>query len=129
MEEQKHPLLPNAFAEHNGIQYRVVGPEQAEATLEVVPDSLNPYGLLHGGAYYTLADCACGCACRSDGRRYVTLHGGIDFIRSARSGKVTATARVRHRGKSTCQLAVEICDGSGTLLATGDFTFFCINQH
>ena len=69
MEEQKHPLLPNAFAEHNGIQYRVVGPEQAEATLEVVPDSLNPYGLLHGGAYYTLADCACGC----DETRYVAL--------------------------------------------------------
>lgn len=127
MEEQTHPLRPNAFANHNGIQYRMVGPEQAEATLEIVPDSLNPYGLLHGGAYYTLADCACGCVCRSDGRRYVTIHGGIDFIHSAHGGKVTASARVRHRGKTTCQLAVEIYDEAGTLLATGNFTFFCID--
>lgn len=129
MEEITHTLLPNAFALFNGIRANSAGPDRGEAVLTVGPDSLNPYGLLHGGAYYTLADCACGYACRTDGRRYVTLHGGLNFIRSARSGTVTAKAAIRHRGRSTCQIDAEITDENGTLLATGNFTFFCIDQH
>ena len=88
----------NAFAVYNGITTHQTGDGTAEAILEIGPDSLNPYGLLHGGAYYTLADCAAGSACRTDGRKYVTLHGSLDFIRSARAGQVTARARVEHRG-------------------------------
>ena len=48
----------NAFAVYNGITTHQTGDGTAEAILEIGPDSLNPYGLLHGGAYYTLADCA-----------------------------------------------------------------------
>lgn len=123
------PLQSNAFALYNGIHCKTTGPDQGEAVLEMGPDSLNLYGLLHGGAYYTLADCACGCACRADGRRYVTLHGGLNFIRSAKRGTVTARAEIRHRGRSTCQISVNITDQQDTLLATGEFTFFCIDQH
>ena len=54
----------NAFAVYNGITTHQTGDGTAEAILEIGPDSLNPYGLLHGGAYYTLADCAAGSACR-----------------------------------------------------------------
>ena len=52
----------NAFAVYNGITTHQTGDGTAEAILEIGPDSLNPYGLLHGGAYYTLADCAAGSA-------------------------------------------------------------------
>lgn len=120
------PLQPNAFALYNGLEVSSPGPDLGEASLEIGPNALNPYGMLHGGACYTLADCACGCACRTDGRRYVTLHGGIDYIRSARSGQVTARARVRHRGRTTCLVDAELLDQDGALLATGTFTFFCI---
>lgn len=116
----------NAFALYNNIHVRQTGPGAGEASLTMGPNSLNPYGALHGGAYYTLADCAGGVACRTDGRRYVTLHGGINFIRSAREGVVTARASVRHRGRTTCLVEVHITGEDGTLYATGDFTFFCI---
>ena len=89
----------NAFAIYNGITTHQTGDGTAEAILEIGPDSLNPYGLLHGGAYYTLADCAAGSACRTDGRKYVTLHGSLDFI--------------------------TVDDGAGTVYASGRFTFFC----
>ncbi len=129
MKEQSQTPLPNAFPLFNGIRFSAVDKNRGEAVLEIGPNSLNPYGLLHGGVYYTMADCAGGAACRTDGRRYVTLHGGIDFIHGVRSGTVTAVAVVRHRGKSTCQVAVDLTDEAGTLLATGDFTFFCLDQH
>jgi len=41
----------NAFAVYNGITTHQTGDGTAEASLEIGPDSLNPYGLLHGGAY------------------------------------------------------------------------------
>ena len=118
----------NAFAIYNGIRTRQTGDGTGEAFLEVGPDNLNPYGVLHGGAYYTLADCAAGAACRTDGRKYVTLHGSLDFIRSAETGRVTARAQVKHRGRTTCLVSVEITGEDHTVYASGHYTFFCLGQ-
>lgn len=117
----------NAFANYNQITVRQLELGKAEAELTVSPNHLNPLGKLHGGAYYTLADCAGGVACRTDGRKYVTLDGTIHFIRSAEQGVVKASAVVRHRGRTTCLVEIEITGESGTLYATGDFTFYCIS--
>ena len=59
----------NAFANYNNITVRQLELGKAESQLTVGPDNRNPLGKLHGGAYYTLADCAAGTACRTDGRR------------------------------------------------------------
>lgn len=59
-------------------------------------------------------------------RRYVTLEGSIHFIRAANEGTVTAQARVRYRGGTTCLVEIDIKDETERLLATGNFTFFCV---
>ena len=118
----------NTFATYNKITIRQLDLGRAEAEVTMGPDNLNPYGRLHGGAYYTLADCAGGTACRTDGRKYVTLDGTIHFLRSAEQGVVTASAVVRHHGRTTSFVEVKITDENGTLLATGDFTFFCLGS-
>lgn len=118
----------NAFAIHNNITVRQLEVGKAEAQLTMGPAHLNPYGKLHGGAYYTLADCAGGTACRTDGRKYVTLDGTIHFIHSAEQGVVTASATVLHYGRTTALVSITITDENGTLLATGDFTFFCLGD-
>ena len=118
----------NAFARHNGITTRQTGDGTAESFLDIGPDSRNPYGMLHGGAYYTLADCAAGAACRTDGRKYVTLHGSMDFVRSAREGRVTALARVEHRGRTTCLVSVAVTGADGAVCASGRYAFFCLGE-
>ena len=111
----------NAFAIYNGIRTRQTGDGMGEAFLEVGPDNLNPYGVLHGGA-------SAGAACRTDGRKYVTRHGSLDFIRSAEPGRVTARAQVKHRGRTTCLVSVEITGEDHTVYASGHYTFFCLGQ-
>lgn len=118
----------NTFMLHNHIKIIEIGPDRAVAELTVSKDSLNPIGRMHGGAYFTMADCASGAAARSDGMMYVTLNSSFDFIRSAKDGKVRATAVVRHRGRTTCLTAVELRDEQGVLLAEGKFTMFCLNK-
>lgn len=75
-----------------------------------------------------MADNASGFAAHSDGRSYVTQSGSLHFIRNRSEGEIRAEARVRHRGRATCLVSVDICDEQGILLATGEFAFFCIGE-
>jgi acyl-CoA thioesterase len=117
----------NYFMLHNHMTLLKLEKDQAIGEVTVGQDSLNPLGILHGGAYFTLADCVASAATRSNGLQYVTLNSSIDFFRSAKEGKVRATAMVRHRGRTTCLSAVELRDEQGELLAEGKFTMFCLN--
>lgn len=120
-------LGANAFTAHNFIQLESTGPDLAVYRLDIRPESWNPYGMVHGGALYTLADDAAGAAAHSDGRHYVTQNGTLHFLDNRAHGTIRATGRVRHRGRSTVLVAVDITDASGALLAAGDFSYFCVD--
>lgn len=117
----------HAFMSKNHIHLSAVELDRAVMELTAGPDSLNPYGFVHGGALYTMADCACGAAARTDGRKYVTLSSSFNFLHSGREGDtIRAEAKVRHRGRTTCYMDVELTNEKSVLLASGNFTFFCI---
>ena len=121
-------MRKNAFMLHNYIELESVEKDRAVFKLDIRPESCNPYGMVHGGAIYTLADNATGTAAHSDGRYYVTQTSALHFLRNQSRGTVRATAWVRHRGKSTVLTAVDITGEDGKLLATGEFTFFCVDK-
>ena len=120
-------LGANAFTDYNFIRLETAEPDRAVYRLEIRPESRNPYGMVHG-ALYTLADDAAGTAAHSDGRHYVTQHGDLHFLDNRAHGTVRATGRVRHRGRATVLVDVEITDGAGALLATGAFSYFCVDR-
>lgn len=121
-------LKRNAFMQHNHIELERVTMDGAVFSLEIRPESKNPMGIVHGGVFYSMADNAAGFAAHTDGRCYVTQSGSMNFLHNRAEGIVRAEARVRHRGKSTCLAVVDITDEEGTLLATGDFSFFCVDR-
>lgn len=118
----------NEFMRYNGIEVTVVKQDYAEVELEVTDKSLNPYGMVHGGAYYTLADCAAGVAARSSGEKFVTLSGSMNFIKSVRCGRLKAIANLLHRGRTTCVVHVEIVEETGKLLTDATFTMFSLQK-
>ena len=117
----------NSFAAYNHIQLELVEPDHAVFRLDIRQESKNPYGMVHGGAIYTMADNATGFAAHTDGRSYVTQTSSLHFLRNQSEGLIRADARVRHRGQTTCLVAVDILGEGGRLLATGDFTFFAVD--
>ena len=121
-------LGANAFTDHNFIRLESAEADCAVYRLDIGPESRNPFGLVHGGALYTLADDAAGGAAHSDGRHYVTQHGDLHFLDNRAHGTIRAAGRVRHRGRSTVLVDVEITDESGALLATGAFSYFCVDR-
>ncbi len=115
------------FMNKNHIRLEAVELDRVVTVMEAGPDSLNPYGFVHGGALYTMADCACGAAARTDGRKYVTLSSSFNFLHSGLEGDVIrAEAKVRRRGRTTCFVDVDLTNDRGDLLASGNYTFFHI---
>ena len=118
----------NLFATYNHIEMVMVEEDHAVFRLNIQPESKNSYGMVHGGAIYAMADNATGFAAHTDGRNYVTQTSALHFLRNQATGTVRASAWVRHRGKSTVLTAVDITGDGGRLLATGEFTFFCVDK-
>lgn len=127
LEELNKRERANGFAIHNHIERVLAERDHAVFRLNIRPESKNPYGMVHGGAIYTMADNATGVAAHTDGRSYVTQTSSLHFLRNQSEGEIFADARVRHRGRSTCLVAVDILGKDETLLATGEFTFFCVD--
>jgi len=128
-EEIEAICASNQFMKLLGIHTVDVGGDRAVLELTAQPILENPYGIVHGGALYTLADCACGMAARGDGRSHVTLSSSFNFLRPGRLGDtIRATATVRRRGGSTCYVEVEVTDSAGELLCGGNSTFYCIEK-
>ena len=121
-------LEKNGFMNYNHIEMETVEQDYAVFRLQVRPENRNVYGMVHGGAIYTLADNATGSAAHTDGRNYVTQSGTLHFLRNQREGTIRAQARVRHRGRSTVLVAVDVVGDDGTLLASGEFSFFCVDR-
>ena len=117
----------NPFVQLIGVEIAEVGPDRSLLRLELRPEMLNPHGLVHGGALFTLADNAAGCASSTDGRTYVTQGGDIHFLHTQASGAVWAEALVKHRGRSTVLVEVTLTGEGGRLLATASFTYFCVD--
>lgn len=118
----------NTFAVCNGIRAVEVGKEHALVELAVSERSLNPSGMVHGGASYTLCDCAAGLAARSAGGSYVTQSADFHYYRPAMDGRMRAEGTVIHRGHTTVVVQTEARLEDGTLAAGGIFTMFRLNQ-
>ncbi|MCH3972897.1 MAG: PaaI family thioesterase [Oscillospiraceae bacterium] len=110
-------LRKDPFMEYNHIQVDVVGTQCTRLHADLVPESMNPHGISHGGLLYTLADCAAGITARADGRDYVTQNASMNFLRNVRSGSVFAKSTLLKRGRRVVVVHVEILDQGGTLLA------------
>ena len=117
----------NFFAAYNHIEPEFVEPDHAVFKLKIRPESYFFLFFFECWEIYTMADNATGYAAHTDGRSYVTQSSAMHFLRNQTDGVVRADARVRHRGRTTCLVDVDILGEGEKLLATGEFTYFCID--
>lgn len=119
----------NRFVKRLGIVLEEIGPGRARVSKTVEEADTNPLGVPHGGLYFTMADNACGSAMASGGYAAVTLNASYQFFRAAKVGdRLTAEAREIKSGKTVCVYEAQVTDQDGTLLGSGTFTFFRLDQ-
>jgi uncharacterized protein (TIGR00369 family) len=118
--------IPTGFAEEIGTEWIDLDPDNAQAKLPVEPRHLQPYGIVHGGVYATLAESICSAATynavRDDGMVAMGQSNDTTFLRPISEGTITATARTRHRGRTTWIWDVELADDEGRVCALSRMT-------
>lgn len=118
----------DGFMEHNNIQLEYVDEKHASVSCKLTKDSLNPYGMMHGGLAFALADTSAGHLVHYHGGSYVTLDGSLNYISNRGEGKVFAKSTLIHQGGTTSVVEVHIVDESDHLLCAGRFTMFKIKK-
>jgi len=117
------------FTKKIGISVVEVRPGYSRVCKTICEDDLNPIGRAHGGVYFTLADHAAGTAMATCGYVAVTVNATYNFFRSADLGEtVFAEAQEIKNGKTVCVFEVRVSNRAGTLLGSGTFTFFRLEE-
>jgi 1,4-dihydroxy-2-naphthoyl-CoA hydrolase len=115
-----------------GILFTEVGDDFVRGTMPVDERTMQPYGLLHGGASVALAETlgSMGAAMCVDVNEYQVVGQEINanHVRAARRGLVTGTARPVHLGGRTHVWSIEIVNADRKLVCISRLTMAVIKR-
>jgi 1,4-dihydroxy-2-naphthoyl-CoA hydrolase len=115
-----------------GILFSEIGDDFVRGTMPVDARTIQPYGLLHGGASVALAETlgSTGAAMCIDAAEYQCVGQEINanHVRAARSGLVTGTARPIHIGGRTHVWGIDIVNEANKLVCVSRITMAIIKR-
>jgi len=127
------PLGKDTMAEHIGIEWVEAGEDFLSARMPVDKRTIQPYGLLHGGASVALAETlgSVAAAMVIDPKKFycVGLEINANHVRSARDGYVTGVAKPIHIGGTTHVWDIKIYDGREKLVCVSRITVAILKQN
>lgn len=110
------------FVSHSGIELTEASADTAVGHIVITENHHQPYGVVHGGVYCTLAE-----TLASTGAALWAIEEGMagavgvtnktDFLRPTKEGALTGTATPIHRGRSQQLWQVDITRDDGKLAA------------
>jgi 1,4-dihydroxy-2-naphthoyl-CoA hydrolase len=112
--------LERGFIKLVGLRIGEASGDRVVLTCPVTPDLHQPFGLVHGGVYATLAETAASVGASlwfGDQGKVVGVSNHTDFLRAVRRGELRAEATPLSRGRTTQLWQVEIGDEQGRLVA------------
>ena len=118
-----HAAIPveRTFDALYGLEVLERSDELVRARVAVRDAVRQPMGLVHGGVFASMAESmtslATAVAVRPDGKTAQGLSNQTSFLRPILEGTIHATARRRHRGRTTWVWEVEITDDADRLCA------------
>ncbi|GAB4450708.1 MAG: hotdog fold thioesterase [Anaerolineae bacterium] len=125
-------MCRNTLVSHLGIEFTEIGDDYLTARMPVDRRTVQPAGILHGGASAALAETlgSVGSALRLDLSRQgpVGLELNVNHIRAVESGVVVGTARALHIGRRTHVWEIRVENEAGQLVSAGRLTVMIVNR-
>ena len=118
----------NHFLQSSNMKVTEIRKGYAKVEMNLDEKILNIYGLVHGGALFSLADTAAGAASFTTGRESVTLSASINYIKPGTGGRLIAIASEISAGHSTGVYEVFIFNDENKLLCRATVTMYFINE-
>ena len=130
--EEINTRARNTLSDHLGIEFTEVGDDFLSATMPIDQRTIQPMGIMHGGASCVLAESVGSAAANycvdQKTKVCVGLDININHIRSVRSGKVTGIAKPFHLGKTTQVWEIKIFDEQKQLVSISRLTMTVIDK-
>jgi acyl-CoA thioesterase len=102
------------YAAAQGIRLVNPGPESITVEMPLTGDHMNFYDVTHGGALFSLADCAFSLASNAHGDRAVAIDTHLALTSGTGEGDtLTAVAEEMTRGRSLATYRITITRGDG----------------
>ena len=118
------PDAMGAFVRAAGLVVNEVTSSRVAGHLELGPDHLTPWGIVHGGVYSTAVESAASLggstAVRERGEVAVGLTNTTHYFRSLSAGRVVVEATALYQGRTHQLWRVDISDETGRLVAHGE---------
>lgn len=119
----------NIYMKNIGLEIIAMEKGHMETKIPVTESIVNPYGSVHGGALYALADITAGFTACTYGSYVSTSNGNLTYIKPGMNTEyIVCTADVLHPGRKVTSVAVKLTDDKDNLLDTGTFIFGIIDK-
>lgn len=115
------------FSEFLGVRYEVAGEGRIISRIKIEPRHLNPFGTVHGGLIYVIADTGMGQALASvlgAEARCATISVAVQYLEAPVTEELTAESVIIHRGAKMATVRGEIRNAEGSLCAIATSTFY-----
>lgn len=130
--EEITDVRKDTITAHLGIEFTEIGDDYLKGKMPVDRRTLQPFGIMHGGASCVLAETlgsVAGCFCVDREKKIcVGLTINTNHIRMVREGYVYGTARPVHLGRKTQVWNIDIADEEDKLLSTTRLTLIVIDR-
>jgi uncharacterized protein (TIGR00369 family) len=114
-------MQARGFDAFYGLELLELTPELARAQLVVAEEHKQPWGIVHGGVYASIAEgltsYATAKAVIPDGKSAAGMANQTSFLRPLSGGTIHATAVRKHGGRTTWVWEVEFSDDQGRICA------------
>ena len=124
IEEARAYFVGDRFAVNAGVTIEELGDNTAVCAMSITPDHLNAENGVMGGAIFTLIDLAFAAAANNAHRPTVAQQVSMNFLSGSRGHRLTASARCRKDGRSSCVYQVDVSDDLGRDIAQAVVTGF-----
>ena len=116
------------FFHHNNYHVEKAVPGDVIVRVDLTEDSMNPYGIAHGGIIFGLGDVVMGMLAKGTGRKAVTLDANINYLRPGVGKYLKGQGEIIKDGNATCILQTSIYDDQERLVAVMRGTYYYIEQ-
>lgn len=118
-------LREKGYIEYNDIKINDL--KKGELYIDISDKHLNPYGIVHGGLIYTLADTAMGVSLTDVGY-FTTVNSNINFIKTCKGDRISTKVERLKIGKNIAFLNCYIYDSDDNLISLVNGTYYLYKE-
>jgi acyl-CoA thioesterase len=127
MKDKIENAFNSGFIKENAFKIIELTKEKCIMEYTIKEDGLNPYGIVHGGILFGLADTCAGALATMSEKLPLTTSANMNYLSKSTGKKLIATSTILKEGNKIGYYNVEIIDDKKVLVASASVNMYFTN--